>query len=209
MVRHLLLLIAALAVTGCAVTQPTSPVGLPSVTLPITCPTDARAPKAAYVGAYKGTENAIPLTELVQDVHCADAYKQARFPKGYVTIYGSSRIKPCQAQPCPDAISADNQAVYQEVHAFAKTWTEKYGRRYPVMTGAGPGLMEAGNKGAKEGGGPSIGYTTYYDPPTPGSALPYGGNPSAAFNDHVTEGVIFSSVSIRETAMIGSSWISV
>lgn len=206
MTRHLPLLLVSIVVSGCAWAPKTSLTGLPSVSLSLSCPVDERAPKAAYVGPYKGVENAIPLQELAQDIHCADAYKQARFPNGYVTIYGSSRIKPCQPLPCANSIAADNQAVYQEVYAFAKAWTQTYGKRYPIMTGAGSGLMEAGSRGAKDGGGPSIGYTTYYDPATaPTAVLPYEGNPTTALNDHVTEGLIFSSVAIRETAMIKHS----
>lgn len=206
MTRFLALLLAVGSIAGCSSAPAVSPRGLPSINLTLTCPSDSRAAKAAYVGAYRGVENAIPLQDLAQDIHCADTYKQARFPNGFVTIFGSSRIKPCQTQPCTGATAAEDHALYQEVYAFAKAWTESYGKRYPIMTGAGPGLMEAGSRGAKDGGGPSIGYTTYYDPPTaPGSALPYGGNPATALNDYVTEGLIFSSVSLRETAMIKHS----
>jgi len=74
------------------------------------------------------------------------------------------------------------------------------------MTGAGGGLMEAGSKGALDAGGPSIGYTTYYDPAVnPTVAMPYGGNPTNALNEFITEGLIFSSVALRETAMIKHS----
>jgi predicted Rossmann-fold nucleotide-binding protein len=69
--------------------------------------------------------------------------------------------------------------------------------------------MAAGNEGAAAAGGPSIGYTTYYDrlePPAPaGSLRPYAGDPAKAFNAFVSDGLIFTSVAQREAAMIRHS----
>ena len=80
-----------------------------------------------------------------------------------------------------------------------------------VEEGAGPGLMEAASRGATLAGGPSIGYTTYYDRAAkPDSVRPYGGGPALAFwkyagNSLLTDGLIFTSISTRETAMIRHS----
>ena len=96
--------------------------------------------------------------------------------------------------------------MYQEIKNFAYTWTKRHGSKYPIMTGAGPGIMEAGNRGAAEAGGPSIGYTTYYDRKAEADPLkPYGGDAKLALNAYVTRGLIFSSVSVREYAMIKHS----
>tara|TARA_B110000902_G_scaffold177928_1_gene201730 strand:- start:150 stop:851 length:702 start_codon:yes stop_codon:yes gene_type:complete len=58
-----------------------------------------------------------------------------------VTIFGSARMKP------------DNK-YYQ----LATTIGEELSvNGYGVITGGGPGIMEAGNKGAKKGGSPSVG----------------------------------------------------
>ena len=69
--------------------------------------------------------------------------------------------------------------------------------------------MAAGNEGAAAAGGPSIGYTTYYDrfePPAPiDSVRPYVGDPAKAFNEFVSDGLIFTSVAQREAAMIRHS----
>jgi len=58
-----------------------------------------------------------------------------------VTIYGSARTKP-------------NHKYYKLAENIACKLT-KHG--YGIITGGGPGIMEAGNKGAKRGGGISVG----------------------------------------------------
>lgn len=58
-----------------------------------------------------------------------------------VTIYGSARTKP-------------NHKYYKLAENIAYKLT-KHG--YGIITGGGPGIMEAGNKGAKRGGGTSVG----------------------------------------------------
>lgn len=74
----------------------------------------------------------------------------AEFVEGYdrmartgpcVTIFGSARTKP-------------ENKYYQIAEEIAEKLTKK---GYGVITGGGPGIMEAGNKGAKKGGGPSVG----------------------------------------------------
>lgn len=58
-----------------------------------------------------------------------------------VSIFGSARTKPTD-----------------KYYLLAEKIAEKLGRAgYGVITGGGPGIMEAGNKGAHNGGGPSIG----------------------------------------------------
>ncbi|MFN7928524.1 MAG: TIGR00730 family Rossman fold protein [Blastocatellia bacterium] len=64
----------------------------------------------------------------------------ARIPPG-VSIFGSARIEPD---------SEYYQAAVETGRLLAKAG-------YAVITGGGPGIMEAGNKGASEAGGMSIG----------------------------------------------------
>lgn len=58
-----------------------------------------------------------------------------------VTIFGSARVRP-----------ADE--VYERTVTIARKLAEN---GFNILTGGGPGIMEAGNKGAREGGAKSVG----------------------------------------------------
>ena len=79
-----------------------------------------------------------------------------------VVLFGGARI------PAPERASAAKVPglaalvpFYEEARKFAFAVTEKslqtYGRDWVICTGGGPGVMEAGNRGADEAGGQSIG----------------------------------------------------
>jgi uncharacterized protein (TIGR00730 family) len=58
-----------------------------------------------------------------------------------VTVFGSARFP-------------EGHAYYEQARALGRRLAEE---GYVVMTGGGPGIMEAANRGAKEGGGLSLG----------------------------------------------------
>ena len=66
----------------------------------------------------------------------------ARLPKPAVTLFGSARVP------------AEHPA-YEAARATGRLFAEA---GWTVVTGGGPGAMEAANRGAKEGGGFSVGF---------------------------------------------------
>ena len=107
---------------------------------------------------------------------------QAEFVEGFgllaelgmaVSIFGSARTKPDEAE----YKLADNIA-----QGLVKAG-------YAIITGGGPGVMEAANKGASEAGGVSVGL---------GIELPM----ESGLNDHVNVGVEFRYFFVRKTCFI-------
>ena len=79
-----------------------------------------------------------------------------------VVLFGGARIPdPARKDGARTATLADLSRHYEEARKLARIMTERSiasgHRRDVIVTGGGPGVMEAGNRGAAEAGGVSIG----------------------------------------------------
>lgn len=79
-----------------------------------------------------------------------------------VVLFGGARIPaPERVEQARTPVLAGLAHYYEEARRFARIMTERsletYGRHWVIVTGGGPGVMEAGNRGADEAGGQSIG----------------------------------------------------
>ncbi|WP_323005205.1 TIGR00730 family Rossman fold protein [Pseudorhodobacter sp.] len=79
-----------------------------------------------------------------------------------IVLFGGARIpEPAHKDTARTETLAELTKYYTEAQNFARIMTERsmasYGRKNVIITGGGPGVMEAGNRGAAEAGGQSIG----------------------------------------------------
>ncbi|MFN0114294.1 MAG: TIGR00730 family Rossman fold protein [Paracoccaceae bacterium] len=79
-----------------------------------------------------------------------------------VVLFGGARIPdPARKGEARTEALADLSRFYDEARVFARCITERslvaFGRDWVICTGGGPGVMEAGNRGADDAGGLSIG----------------------------------------------------
>ncbi|QGX96886.1 LOG family protein [Roseovarius faecimaris] len=101
-----------------------------------------------------------------------------------VVLFGGARIpEPAKKDSARTETLAELSSYYDEAREFARLMTDKsmatYGKEYVVATGGGPGVMEAGNRGAADAGGNSIGLNI---------VLPH----EQAPNEYVTPGLCFN-----------------
>jgi len=122
-----------------------------------------------------GGENATPV-DLALDTFCAELIISKKAPNGFVAIFGSSRLN-------------DGTPEYTNARSFANQWTLAR-PDLPILTGGGPGIMDAGNRGAKEAGGVSLGFSTYFR------------DANDQLNGFVTDGYMFADFAVRERAML-------
>jgi uncharacterized protein (TIGR00730 family) len=81
-------------------------------------------------------------TALIADEFLRGFEAVARIDRPAVSIFGSARVR-AGSEP------------YEQARATARGFAE---HGWAVVTGGGPGVMEAANRGAKEGGGLSVGF---------------------------------------------------
>ena len=123
-----------------------------------------------------------PLPEFLDSDPWRVLRIQAEFVEGFdalaavgpaVTIFGSARVR--QPDPMYDAARKLAAAVAR--------------RGFAVITGGGPGIMEAANRGAREGGGLSVGCNI---------ELPF----EQSLNEYVDLGIEFHYFFVRKTMFV-------
>jgi len=104
--------------------------------------------------------------------------------KSTIVLFGGARIvEPAKKDQARTKTLADLSRFYDEAREFARLMTLKSmaggGQDDVVVTGGGPGVMEAGNRGAVDAGGVSIGLSI---------VLPFENTP----NEYVTPDLCFN-----------------
>ncbi len=145
-------------------------VGSKSVTLHLT------EAKCHAPGRFVAPGEIPTAADVALDAFCGEVLLRRAAPKGSIVIFGSSRLK-------------DGTPEYASARTFASLWTQEMGH-IPILTGGGGGLMEAGNRGAKEAGGKSLGISTYFK------------DAKDTLSPFVTDGYMMSDFETRERALL-------
>jgi uncharacterized protein (TIGR00730 family) len=148
---------------------------------------ERRAGRVIRRGVERPTEDRVllermPLPEFLDSDPWRVLRIQAEFVEGFdalaavgpaVTFFGSARIRP------PDP-------MYDAARALS---AELARRGFAIITGGGPGIMEAANRGAREAGGLSVGCNI---------ELPF----EQGLNDYVDLGIEFHYFFVRKTMFV-------
>jgi len=134
---------------------------------PETAQTQAETYRLAWDDPQFMTRRELRPVRLQLELLKPDMILAERGIRSTVVIFGGSRIP----EPGGDAWAAKNEIqkrnleansrFYEEARKFARLCSQhsaaSYFREFVVTTGGGPGVMEAGNRGADDVGAPSIG----------------------------------------------------
>ncbi|MCI4664293.1 MAG: LOG family protein [Neomegalonema sp.] len=135
-------------------------------TLPDTPQTMAPAYRLAFEDAEFLKSDPMRGVRLQLELEKPERIMHARGLESTVILFGGARI-PAPGAKAKGATATARKSLealsdyYREAEEFARLVSiysrETYGREFVIATGGGPGIMEAGNKGAMEAGGASVG----------------------------------------------------
>ncbi len=121
---------------------------------------DAPAYRLAFADADFLTSDALRPVRLQLELMKTELALDAAGITSTVVLFGGARI-PADPAAAPTPALAALAPVYGEARRFARLVTESALARGDagdvIVTGGGPGVMEAGNRGAAEAGGRSVG----------------------------------------------------
>ena len=154
--------------------------------IPDTAQTRAPAYRLAFADGDFLTREELRPVRLQLELLKPQMIMDERGIESTVVMFGGARIPaPEHRDQAKTKTLADLSHYYDEARRFARVMTERsletYGRNWVIVTGGGPGVMEAGNRGADEAGGQSIGLNIVL----PHEQAPNGYvTPDLAFNFH-------------------------
>ena len=129
---------------------------------PVTAQTRAPAYRLAFTDADFMMRDDLRPVRLQLELLKPQLIMDERGIESTIVLFGGARIPaPEDKATAKSPALAELSKYYEEARHFAFRMTERsmksYGRENVIITGGGPGVMEAGNRGAYEAGGQSIG----------------------------------------------------
>ena len=154
--------------------------------VPDTAQTRAPAYRLAFTDTEFLTREELRPVRLQLELLKPQMVMDERGIRSTIVMFGGARIPdPAHRDRARTPELAGLSRYYDEARRFARMMTERslqsYGREDVICTGGGPGVMEAGNRGADDAGGQSIGLSIVL--PHEQAPNPYV-TPDLSFNFH-------------------------